>query len=90
MAGVHSIAKPKGGLPADPEGSWPVCCPPGWTVMKLSRVKTPIGRAYIQHQLEEGAPLLPLGDCGQALDVRLARGLWAGLLPQLVPLAGAL
>lgn len=88
MAGVHSVAKPKCGLPADPEGSWPVCCPPGWTVMTLSRVKTPVGRAYVQHQREDRAPLLPLGDCSRALDVRLAREPWAGLLPRLVPVAG--
>lgn len=55
MARAQSITRPKWGLLADPEGSWLVCSPLGWAVLKPSRIKTPIGRAYLQRQLE-GTP----------------------------------
>lgn len=56
MARAQSITKPKCSLLADPEGFLASPLPSRDTVMKLSRVKTPIGWAYIQRQLEEGAP----------------------------------
>lgn len=56
MARAQSIARPKWGLLADPEGFLASPFPSRWAVMKPSRIKTPKGRAYLQRQLEEGTP----------------------------------
>lgn len=86
VARAQSIAGPTKGLLADPKGFLASPLPQGWAVTKPSRIKTPIGRACLQYQLEEGPPFL-WETMARHQGVGLLRGLGAGPLSPVGPLA---